>query len=109
MTENMEGQLDFFDLVTQCTKMSPEHSPQIKGGTGRQCSRKSSESQTRPHLMCLCLKAVNGPMQENSTMKWEDGQLRGDSSMLNFGESPNVGKESLWLLTSHRGGIGHLV
>ena len=100
---------DWLDQDLWSGKTSSEPSPQTEEKTSKPSSRKSSKSQNQTHLMCLCLRKINGHTPESSTMRWEDGQLRGDLSMLNFGESPSAGKESLWLLTSHRGGAADIL
>ena len=96
MSAEMDGQVSIFDLDGWSGKMSLEHSVPTKERTSKPSSRKSSESQNPMPLMCLCLKKVSGEKPGNYTMKWEDGVLPGEPTMLNIGEYPNGGKEYLW-------------
>ncbi len=69
-----------------CGKMSPVPSPQIKEKISKQSSMQSARSNPKGMLF-LCLKMVNGQMQETS---WQMiSPLRGECSMLNIGEYPN--------------------
>lgn len=75
MTDNLEGQLTFFDLGFSSGKMSPEHCQarvvKTQAKTSRQFSRKSQGSQNQDALMCLCLKTENGPSQDSSiNIEW---------------------------------------
>ena len=96
MSAEMDGQVSIFDLDGWSGKMSLEHSVPTKERTSKPSSQKSSESQNPMPLMCLCLKRVSGEKPGSYTMKWEDGVLPGEPTMLNIGEYPNGGKEYLW-------------
>lgn len=96
MSAEMDGQVSIFDLDGWSGKMSLEHSVPTKERISKPSSQKSSESQNPMPLMCLCLKRVSGEKPGSYTMKWEDGVLPGEPTMLNIGEYPNGGKEYLW-------------
>ena len=94
MTERADGQVTWSDLGLWSGKTCPEHSAATKGETSRQSSKRSSASQNRKPPILKCLKKVGSPGGD-TTMKWEDdGALRGEFSMRNTGESPNVAVES---------------
>ena len=77
-----------------CLKTSPALSHPPGNGTSRQSSRKSSVSQSRMPLMCLCLIRENGPTQDSCSMRWGGYQLPGGYTMLNTGVYPSVVRES---------------
>lgn len=95
MTDQLEGQISWFDHDLQFTKTSPEHSPQTEGGTSKPSSRRSSASQSQTPPMCLCLKRDAGLRPDASMMIWDDGRLLGAYMTHSFGESPNEERESL--------------
>ena len=73
---------------------SPEPSVPTEEKTSQPSSKKPSASQSRKPPILKCLKKVGIPGGD-TTMKWEDdGALRGECSMRNTGESPNVAVES---------------
>ena len=109
MINEMDGQVSIFDLIGQSMKMSLEHSVPTKERTFKPSSQKSSESQNPMPLMCLCLKRVSGEKPGSYTMKWEDGVLPGEPTMLNIGEYPNGGKEYLWSPTLVGGGAAKVL
>lgn len=99
MTDYLEGQVSLFDQDTWFSKMSMDAEAATTVSTSRRSSRKSSESQSRMPLMCLCLK-TDGQKQDTSTMKWEAGLWHGRSIMPSGGEHLNAEKGLLYLPTS---------
>lgn len=98
-----ENQMSIFEILDPdgwSGKTSPEHSAVTKEQTSKPSSRKSSVSQNPMPLMCLCLKKESGHTPESCTMKWEDGQLHGDYTMLNFGEFRSGENAYVYSLTS---------
>ena len=86
MTETLEGQMSFLDLVSPSGKTYQEHSAVIKEETSRPSSTRSAKSAI-PVFMFLNRKAGNGFMQ---AALWEGvTALPGVSMTLNFGESPS--------------------
>ena len=85
MTYETGEQITLQDLGLWCGKTSPEPSAPTKAKTSKPSSRKSSKSRTRMPMMCLCLKAVNGPTQDTFTTTWVDGVLPGGHMTLNSG------------------------
>lgn len=72
-------------------KTSPEHCQAQEEKTSTECSKKPRKSQTKQPLF-LDLRKANGQPQDVS---WVMGiPSHGESSMLNFGESPSVVVES---------------
>ena len=72
-------------------KTSPEHSAPTEARISVSSSSSSSRSSS-PMPLFLRLRKADG---ERPTPYWEmDGQLRGECSTLNFGESPSVAVES---------------
>lgn len=88
MTEQLEGQVGWFDQDTWYGKTCQELSVATKEKTSKPSSRKSSKSQSQKLPMCLCLRRGDGQKPDASTMKWEDGALLGEYTTLSFGESP---------------------
>ena len=91
MIEQLEGQLSFFDLDSQFTKMSPEHSPQTKVLTSKQSSRKSSKSSVPMLPMFLYLRR-DGVSQDASWVTEKTDALfpsLGDYTMPSFGAQPS--------------------
>ena len=94
MTWQAGEQVSFCDLGIWSGKMFPEPSQATEEKTLRPSSKKPSGSQSRKPPILKCLKKVGTPGGD-TTMKWEDdGALRGECSMCNTGESPNVAVES---------------
>lgn len=95
----MDGQVTLSDLGIWCGKMSPEPSPQTAAKTSKSSSRRSSASSSRRPPMCLCL-VTDGPRQDASTTRWEDGHLLGEYTTPSFGECPSDAVESRlsWIL-----------
>lgn len=94
MTWQAGEQVSFCDLGIWSGKMFPEPSQATEEKTLRPSSKKPSGSQSRKPPILKCLKKVGTPGGD-TTMKWEDdGALRGECSMRNTGESPNVAVES---------------
>ena len=88
----MDGQVSMFDLDTQYTKMSLEHSVATKERTSASSSKKPQKSQTKMPLF-LDLRTGSGQPADAS---WQtDGASLGEYSMHSFGESPKEGVESL--------------
>ena len=86
MTEMLDGQMSFFDLVSDAGKTCLEHSQATAVATSKPSSKPSAKCAI-PMLQYLNLKVGNGLMQEPS---WEMvTALPGGSTMLNFGESPS--------------------
>lgn len=94
MTEEWGEQVSLCDLGIWSGKMFPEPSQATAEKTLQPSSKKPSASQNRKPPILKCLKKVGTP-GGGTTMKWEDdGALRGEYSMRNTGESPNVAVES---------------
>ena len=94
MTWQAGEQVSFCDLGIWSGKMSTEPSQATAEKTSQPSSKKPSASQNRKPPILKCLKKVGTPGGD-TTMKWEDdGALRGECSMRNTGESPNVAVES---------------
>ena len=94
MTEEWGEQVSLFAHDTWSGKMFPEPSQATAEKTSRPSSKKLSASQNRKPPILKCLKKVGIP-GGGIMMKWEDdGVWRGECSMRNTGESPNVAVES---------------
>lgn len=97
--EQLPGQLDMFNLDIWCGRMSQERlvPESLKVQTSKRSCKKSVKSSAKIAPLFLSLKR-GGTMQETS-MEWEMTELplvyRGEHTMLNTGESPNVVVESL--------------
>ena len=92
MTENLDGQMSFLDLVSQSGKTFPEHSAVTRERTSRRSSKPSAKSK-EPVLMFLNLRRGGGGNPLGAS--WEMlGALPGGFTMLNFGESPSEERES---------------
>ena len=101
--DELDGQLTWSDLDTWSGKMFQE--PLVPTGekTSKQSSRKSQGSQNQTLPMCLCLRRGSGQSLGAYTMRWEDGALLGDFTMLSTGEYPkeeNVSRLSQILVDS---------
>ena len=72
-----------------CGKTSPEPLALTKGLTSEQSSKKPSKLSARKYPLFLCLNTDG--LQADASVTWEDdGALRGEFSMLSFGECPSV-------------------
>ncbi len=89
--QNQEEQALTLDRALWYLKMSRASSPVTMEETLQQSLKKQSELQSRRYPIFMCL-SEDGLFQE--PMWVEDGQLRGEFSMLNFGESPRDVVES---------------
>ena len=91
MTENLDGQMSFFDLDSPCGKTSQEHSAATKEKTSKLSSKPSAKSANQGFLF-LNLTTESGSLLG---LSWElVGALPGESMTLNFGESPSDARES---------------
>ena len=92
--QQVKEQISIFDQDMPCGKMSLAHFPQIKAKISELSSKSSAKSTTKPPMF-LDLRPGSGKLADVS---WVTGiPSLGVSSMLNFGECPNVVEESgLW-------------
>ena len=91
MTEQMDGQLSFFDLVSPCRRTSPEPSQATKAATSGRSSKPSAGLKTQT-LLFLNLRRDGGNMLGAS---WELATaLPGVCTTLNTGEFPSDARES---------------
>ena len=91
MTETLDGQMSFLDLVSPYGKTSPEPSAATKDRTSKPSSKRSAKPQ-EPTFLYLNLRGGAGLIREPL---WETvSALPGVSMTLNFGESPSVVRES---------------
>ena len=92
--QQVKEQISIFDQDMPCGKMSLAHFPQIKAKISELSSKSSAKSKTKPPMF-LDLRTGSGKLADVS---WVTGiPSLGVSSMLNFGECPNVVEESgLW-------------
>lgn len=88
------GQMSLFDLGMPCGRTSPEHSLPTKAKTSVSSLKSFAKSKTKAPMF-LDLRTGSGNL---AGVSWETGiPWLGASSMLNFGECPNVVEESgLW-------------
>jgi hypothetical protein len=92
MTEQLEGQMTIFDLVSPSGKTYPERSAATKEQISKPYSKRSVASVTGKNILYLSLKKGNGILPGAS---WETvGALPGASMTLNTGEFPSVVRES---------------
>ena len=92
MTEQVDGQVGWFDPATWSGKTYPERSAPTAEKTSSQCSKRSAPCVKRT-LMCLDLRPGMGGNLLGAY--WEmDTQLPGASMTLNTGECPNDARES---------------
>ena len=96
MTEELDGQMNFFGPDTESTKTCPEHCPPIKEKTGSVSLKRSAASKT--HLpMFLDLRGSG----RNADQSWETAILsHGSVRTLNTGEFRKDENGLLWLPTS---------
>ena len=86
MTEQLEGQMTIFDLVSPSGKTYPEHSAAIKEPTSKPYSKRSVASVMGKSMLYLSLKKGNGILPDVS---WEMvSALPGVSMTLNTGPGP---------------------
>jgi len=86
MTEQLDGQMSFFDQDSQYGRTSRELSAVTKGKTFRPLSKRSAMS-ANPVFLFLNLTRESGSLLG---LSWEMvGALPGESMTLNFGESPS--------------------
>ena len=89
MTEQLEGQVTMFDLVSPSGKTSQEHSAVTTAQTSKPSCKPCAASKEKTFLY-LNLKSGN-----LLGASWEmAGALPGESMTLNFGESPSDARES---------------
>ena len=91
MTEQLEGQVGWFDLDTWSGKtcQEPLAAETQKERTSEPSSKKSSKSQSREHL-CLCVsRTADGQNPGAITLKMVPGALLGEYTTHSFGESPS--------------------
>lgn len=89
--KQVSGQMSLFDLDMPCGRTSPAHSLPTKAKTSVSSSKSFAKSKTKAPMF-LDLSGGGGNLVGVS---WEtDIPWHGASSMLNFGESPNVVEES---------------
>lgn len=98
MTEQMDGQVGWFDLDISFGKTSTEQG-RVRGETEKErtlppSSKKSSKSQSREPL-CLCVyQTEDGQNPGAITLKMVPGALLGEYTTHSFGESPKEENES---------------
>ena len=93
MTEQLDGQMTFLDLVSQSGKTSPERSAVTKERTSRLYFRLLPISTKEDGCLFLDLRMESGNTQECS---WQmAGALPGVYMTLNFGESPSEERGSI--------------
>lgn len=89
--KQVSGQMSLFDRDMPCGRTSPAPSLPIKAKTSASSSKSFAKSKTKVPMF-LDLRTGSGNLAEPS---WETGiPSLGASSMLNFGECPNVVEES---------------
>ena len=89
MTEQLDGQVDMFDLGIWSGKTSPELSAVTEGKTSKPSSKKSSKSSKQKSPICLVLSRGGGQRAGVCTPTWESGALLGEYTTHSFGESPS--------------------
>ena len=91
MTEQLDGQITFLDLASPCGKTSPERSAATKEKTSGPSFRPSAKSANQGFLFLNLTKGSGSLLG----LCWETaGALPGESTTLNFGESPSDARES---------------
>ena len=88
MTEQVDGQVGWFDQDIWSGKTSPEPSAAAVGKTSKPSSKKSSGSSKNTSPICLMLSKGDGQSQDASTTSWVPGALLGAYTTRSFGESP---------------------
>ena len=88
MTEQLDGQVGWFDQDTWSGKTYPEPSAAAEAKTSKQSLKKSSGSSKNTSPICLMLSKAAGQSQDASTTKWAPGALLGAYTTHSFGESP---------------------
>ena len=93
MTEQLDGQMSYLDLVSPSGKTCPELSVVTKEQTSKQSCKRSAMSAKKDGFLFLNLKEESGSLLGAS---WEMvGAFPGGSMMLNFGESPKDERGSI--------------
>lgn len=96
MTEELDGQMNFFGPDTESTKTCREHCPPTKERTGGASSKRSAASKT--HLPMFLDLTASG---KNADQSWETAILsHGSVRTLNTGELRKDENGLLWLPTS---------
>ena len=89
--KQVSGQMSLFDLDMPCGRTSPAHSLPTKAKTSVSSSKSFAKSKTKAPMF-LDLRTGSGNL---AGVSWVTGvPWHGASSMLNFGECPNVVEES---------------
>lgn len=89
--KQVSGQMSLFDLDMPCGRTSPAHSLPTKAKTSVSSSKSFAKSKTKTPMF-LDLRTGSGNL---AGVSWVTGiPWHGASSMLNFGECPNVVEES---------------
>jgi len=88
MTEQLDGQVGWFDQDTWPGKTYPEPSVAAEAKTSKQSLKKSSGSSKNTSPICLKLSKAAGQNQDASTTRWVPGALLGAYTTHSFGESP---------------------
>lgn len=88
MTEQLDGQVGWFDQDTWSGKTYPEPSAAAEAKTSKQSLKKSSGSSKITSPICLMLSKAAGQNQDASTTSWVPGALLGAYTTRSFGESP---------------------
>ena len=88
MTEQLEGQVDMFDLGIWSGRTYPELSAVTEGKTSKPSLKKSSKSSKQKSPICLVLSRGGGQRADVCTPTWDIGALLGEYTMLSTGESP---------------------
>ena len=92
MTEQLDGQMTFLDLASQCGKTYPEHSAATKDRTSEPSLKRSVKSAKEAMFLFLSRRRASGNLLGAS---WEMATaLPGVCMTLNFGESPSDARES---------------
>lgn len=100
MTEQVAGQVGWFDQDILYGKTFQERSQAIKAETSGRSSTRSSVSKNQTLPTCLCLQKGNGQSPDASMMTWGGGVLLGEFTMHSTGECPREERESRlsWIL-----------
>lgn len=88
MTEQVDGQVGWFDQDTWSGKTYPEPSAVAAAKTSKPFLKKSSGSSKNTSPICLMLSKAAGQNQDAFTTNWVPGALLGAYTTHSFGESP---------------------
>ena len=88
MTEQLDGQVGWFDQDTWSGKTYPEPSAAAEAKTSKPSLKKSSGSSKKTSPICLMLSKGDGQKPGASTTNWAPGALLGAYTTHSFGESP---------------------